>query len=738
MIQVPMMQTDTRSTPSVRVPPKVSVLVPVYNASAYLGQCLNSITRQTLDGLEIILLDDGSTDDSWKIIQAHAAKDVRIRSIRKQNSGYGDTLNQGISIATGEYIGIVEADDFAEPGLFATLYDLAREHAAEVVKCAHRRYWSASRTRAVPLLPKALCGKILPPAEHPDVLRMPLSVWSAIYQRSFLLDNAIRFLPTPGASYQDISFSFKVFTQAKRAFFIDTALINYRQNNTASSTSSREKVFCVRDEFDEIERFIHEKNLLSLLDIFYELRAGAYLWNMTRLRHGNRKIFLDYALSVFRQALALFEAGRIQLNARKERRLRLLIRYPALFLLKYRLLDPIRTGGRLVRAGLGTQWRLAKEKRAYIRTALVRLIAVCIPDREKRRSFRQRHLSADWLLKRRFHTQEQFVHVPGVVSWGGSFKTYFLKNNMPEKIAAFERGLDEASRALLALVLERMLRLPDFHDSDDYMLRAERLKAMCTPDEARFSQEYVAELPLYEKEFSLPDVPYTPETFFFHHGLRHAPTALHAYIQGKDFIDGGAFVGDSVLVFNRFYAPRHVYSFEISPGSREKFQETLSRNHVDKNICTLLPMGLSDIKSEAHIADSANPGTTLLCAGDTRVPVTDLDTFAEENGLRVGFIKMDIEGSAARGLQGAARTIQKDRPAISLAVYHTPEEFFETKPLLDALTKGLDYTIEFKSFHPFPDCMVELALFAYPSELAGLAELAKTPTLRKGESHCIP
>ena len=369
MKHISMLQTDNCSV----IPghkkdttcPKVSVLVPIYNASAYLDQCLDSLVRQTLDGLEILLLDDGSTDNSWEIIQAYAAKNACIRSIRKHNSGYGDTLNLGISLALGEYIGILEADDFAEPALFATLYALAQEHAAEIVKCTYKRYWSTSRTRVVPPLPQALCGKVLSPAEHPDILRMPLYVWSAIYQRSFLLDNAVAFLPTPGASFQDISFSFKAFTRAKRVFFTDKPLINYRQNNLAASTRSREKIFCVRDEFDEIERFIRENGLLSLQDMFYELRVRAYLWNLTRLRHANRKIFLAYALPLLRQGLALLEAGRIQLDERQVRRLRLLLRYPMLFLLKYRLVDPIRASGRLLRASVGEL--LKKESKLCVR-----------------------------------------------------------------------------------------------------------------------------------------------------------------------------------------------------------------------------------------------------------------------------------------------------------------------------------------------------------------------------------
>ena len=111
--------------------PKVSVLVPVYNASEFLRTALTSLVNQTLADIEIICINDGSKDDSLSIIQEFAAKDPRIVVLDKTNTGYGDSMNQGIKLAHGEYIGILEPDDYLELNAFEKLYQLAHWHHAD-------------------------------------------------------------------------------------------------------------------------------------------------------------------------------------------------------------------------------------------------------------------------------------------------------------------------------------------------------------------------------------------------------------------------------------------------------------------------------------------------------------------------------------------------------------------------------------------------------------------------------
>ena len=113
---------------------KVSVVIPIYNVEKYLRQCLDSVVNQTLKEIEIICVNDGSTDSSPAIINEYAAKDPRIVVIDKANSGYGHSMNCGFDLARGEYIGIVESDDYADPDMFEKLYECAAADGLDVVK----------------------------------------------------------------------------------------------------------------------------------------------------------------------------------------------------------------------------------------------------------------------------------------------------------------------------------------------------------------------------------------------------------------------------------------------------------------------------------------------------------------------------------------------------------------------------------------------------------------------------
>ena len=98
--------------------PNISILVPICNVEKFLDRCLQSLVNQTIDNIEIICINDGSTDISLNIIKRFADKDKRIIVLDKVNTGYGDSMNRGLEIAKGEYIGIVESDDYTEPEMF--------------------------------------------------------------------------------------------------------------------------------------------------------------------------------------------------------------------------------------------------------------------------------------------------------------------------------------------------------------------------------------------------------------------------------------------------------------------------------------------------------------------------------------------------------------------------------------------------------------------------------------------
>ena len=127
--------------------PKVTVVVPIYNVEKYLRQCLDSIVNQTLKDIEIICVDDGSTDSSPQIIQEYMDKDSRVKVITKPNSGYGNSMNRGFDMAEGEYIGIVESDDYADPEMFEEMYNVASSNQLDVVKSGFYYYYSIPKER---------------------------------------------------------------------------------------------------------------------------------------------------------------------------------------------------------------------------------------------------------------------------------------------------------------------------------------------------------------------------------------------------------------------------------------------------------------------------------------------------------------------------------------------------------------------------------------------------------------
>ena len=122
------------------VTPLISVLVPCYNVEKYLVECLDSIVAQSYKNLEIICLNDGSTDSTLDIINSFASKDDRFVVVDKPNSGYGASMNIGLKKATGEYLAIVESDDYIEPTMFEDLLKAMQENDLDLARCAYREW----------------------------------------------------------------------------------------------------------------------------------------------------------------------------------------------------------------------------------------------------------------------------------------------------------------------------------------------------------------------------------------------------------------------------------------------------------------------------------------------------------------------------------------------------------------------------------------------------------------------
>lgn len=241
--------------------PLVSLVVPIYNVADYLEQCLASIQSQSYTNLEIICLNDGSTDSSLALLEAYAARDGRLVIINKENEGYGKTCNRGIAAAHGTWVGIVEPDDYLEPTMVQELVDLIQVNGGEdQVDIARSAYWrvfgnqkngragvkaqvknGAGSTEH--RIPCAYKGRVKPKQQPCSIDQMAQlllhhpAIWTALYRKEFLTQNNISFKEVPGAGWVDNPFLIASHCCGARLVYTDSALYNYRENGYAEAAT---------------------------------------------------------------------------------------------------------------------------------------------------------------------------------------------------------------------------------------------------------------------------------------------------------------------------------------------------------------------------------------------------------------------------------------------------------------------------------------------------------------------
>lgn len=285
---------------------KVSILVPVYNTSKYLRQCLDSVVGQSLSDIEIICINDGSIDESLDILKDYQYHDSRIRIIDKKNTGYGHSMNQGLRMAKGKYIGIVESDDFADVSMFEQLYDLAEREKVDIVKSNHWFHSESMKNgdQYYEMFEGCPYNEVISPIDNTMLFLKSTCVWTSLYRRDFLLTHDIWFNETPGASYQDVAFTLKTLSCSERIYLVKDAFLHYRIDNMQSSVNSREKVYCDCDEFAELWRYLDERPKIKakVNKLIPPAMYRIYKWNLGRIA---RKFRLEFYERMVKELLAL-------------------------------------------------------------------------------------------------------------------------------------------------------------------------------------------------------------------------------------------------------------------------------------------------------------------------------------------------------------------------------------------------------------------------------------------------
>lgn len=216
--------------------PKVSVIIPVYNVERYLGECLDSILGQTLKDIEVVCVDDGSTDGSAKILDDYAAKDPRARVIHQANAGAGPARNAGLAAATGDYVAFFDPDDWCAREMFERLYSEAARTRSDIVIAGMRRYHPDEAKPVVARLSNEILS--LPRPFSPQQAGNALFVAgranpvSKIFRRAFVVDNGISFQAIPRVN--DLYFSFVSLAKAERISVVEDVPYCYRMGRPGS------------------------------------------------------------------------------------------------------------------------------------------------------------------------------------------------------------------------------------------------------------------------------------------------------------------------------------------------------------------------------------------------------------------------------------------------------------------------------------------------------------------------
>lgn len=249
----------------------LSVIVPIYNVENYLRECLDSLIHQSFKNIQIICINDGSTDGSLSIILEYARRDLRIEVVDKVNSGYGNSCNIGIDKALGKYIAILEPDDFIELSMYEKLMKIAQENDSDISKCAYYEYFDSTEHKdSYKVLPKWTQNikplkEVFEIREFPSLLFYHPSIWAGVYKREFLLKNNIRFVEAKGAAWVDNPFFIQTMCLAKRISYTNWPYYFYRQSNPNSSSNKMDFSIPLERIRDMNDFFAHHQEIPSLV-----------------------------------------------------------------------------------------------------------------------------------------------------------------------------------------------------------------------------------------------------------------------------------------------------------------------------------------------------------------------------------------------------------------------------------------------------------------------------------------
>ena len=250
----------------------ISIIIPVYNVENYLKKCIESVIKQTYKNLEIILIDDGSTDNSGKICNEYLKKDSRIIVIHQENKGLSEARNAGLNIAKGEYIGFVDSDDYIANDMYEILIKLIVEYNADIAICNYttnkgKKIIKTDKNNIHIFNKKQSTEKLIENNTIDNV------VWNKLYKKDIF--NTIKFIPN--RMYEDIAIMYQLIDKAQKIVYTDAIKYFHNTNNEKSIThtiteksindyilSTNEKYNYIIKEYKHLEKELNVELIYSI------------------------------------------------------------------------------------------------------------------------------------------------------------------------------------------------------------------------------------------------------------------------------------------------------------------------------------------------------------------------------------------------------------------------------------------------------------------------------------------
>lgn len=263
---------------------KISVIVPAYNIAQYLPRCLDSILNQTHKNLEIIVISDGSTDETNDIIIDYAQKDSRIVPVFKANSGVSSTRNKGLDIASGDYIGFVDGDDYIEPDMYELLINNAIEYNADISHCGYQMVFPSRIDYYYDTDKRVLQDNETGVYDLLSAAFVEPGIWNKLYKKEVLQD--VR-MDCDIRINEDLLFNFFAFKKANISFYQDKPMYHYILRKGSAATSKynfnklidpvrvREKIFIESKDYSErIQTTAYSNYIKSIIYAYRTVRIN--------------------------------------------------------------------------------------------------------------------------------------------------------------------------------------------------------------------------------------------------------------------------------------------------------------------------------------------------------------------------------------------------------------------------------------------------------------------------------